>query len=438
MFIKKFLTAAIFAFVLTLTSTAAFGQGGCVYFPIPAEYQNPNATNVYRVASGANASGAPITTNNTTIATDNTLGTFITQPVTVPSGQGPFTICAAAGAYTLQFNTTLGGGGFFNYNIFIPPDITAMSATTTKIVDPTDGTKVIKFQASGATASTTLTLADTLAASRTVTFTDPGGAANVAYANPTTTQTLSATNMTTPTLTTPVIATGLTASGAASNDFSGSTGTFKTSTGAVTLGNGAISVTGIPTFTAGLLASGAVSNDFSGSTGTFKTSTGVGTFGGSSNSFSGAVTITPTASLVLGTSGSAVGQLILNNATTGTVTLNPATGALGTESLSLPVNAGGLPIVESCGSTGSGNQTCSVAAVTPKTQIYVGESTLAANAANITFPNGFTSSTSYFCVANDVTTRANPVQMIPSSGTVAAITNTTGATDVVQWICLGN
>lgn len=43
------------------------------------------------------------------------------------------------------------------------------------------------------------------------------------------------------TLTSPVIATGLTASGSASNDFSGSTGTFKTSTGANTLG-GAVTV----------------------------------------------------------------------------------------------------------------------------------------------------------------------------------------------------
>ncbi len=41
---------------------------------------------------------------------------------------------------------------------------------------------------------------------------------------------------TSPTLTSPVIQTGLTASGSASNDFSASTGTFKTSTGANTLG----------------------------------------------------------------------------------------------------------------------------------------------------------------------------------------------------------
>jgi hypothetical protein len=62
--------------------------------------------------------------------------------------------------------------------------------TTLQIGDGTDPTKLIKFAASGASTATTLTLADTLAASRTVTFTDPGGNANVAYANPTTAQAL--------------------------------------------------------------------------------------------------------------------------------------------------------------------------------------------------------------------------------------------------------
>jgi hypothetical protein len=54
------------------------------------------------------------------------------------------------------------------------------------------------------------------------------------------------------------------------------------------------------------------------------------------------------------------------------------------------------------------------------------------------FPNTFTSTTSYFCVANDVTTRANPVQMVPASATTATITNTTGGSDVIQWVCVGN
>lgn len=75
------------------------------------------------------------------------------------------------------------------------------------------------------------------------------------------------------TLSAPVISGGLTASGSASNDFSGSTGAFKTSSGTNTLG-------GTAAFTAGLTASGSTALDFSGSTGAFKTSTGTNTLGG--------------------------------------------------------------------------------------------------------------------------------------------------------------
>lgn len=49
------------------------------------------------------------------------------------------------------------------------------------------------------------------------------------------------------TLTTPVISTGLTASGSASNDFSGSSGTFKTSTGVTTISGGQIVLTRVVT-----------------------------------------------------------------------------------------------------------------------------------------------------------------------------------------------
>lgn len=103
-----------------------------------------------------------------------------------------------------------------------------------------------------------------------------------------------------------------------------------------------------------------------------------------------------------------------------------------------PVGSG---IIMSCGNTGSGSQTCAPAgsgAVLRTPIVYVGESTLAANTAVITFPITYSSTTSYFCVANDVTTRANPVQMVPTTGSTATITNTTGATDVIQWTCIGN
>lgn len=125
------------------------------------------------------------------------------------------------------------------------------------------------------------------------------------------------------------------------------------------------------------------------------------------------------------------------NATSGTITVAPPTGALGTVTNTLPAITGGLVPGFSCGATGSGNQTCSPAAVTGIFHLYTGHSTLSGSAATITFPVAFAATTSFECVANDITTRANPVQMIPASTTTATITNTTGATDVIQWICAG-
>lgn len=376
---------------------------------------------------------------------------------TVNNGGHPVAVAAGSSTVTLNKNDC-SSPGFANCNFVYSDNAGTVAVTLTRATAAAAGNTLLAMIETGATTTT-----------------------QVVYPWQSGTMWLDAMGPST-TLTSPVISGGLTATGAGSNDFSGSTGTFKTSTGAVTIGPGAISLTGIPTFTAGLLASGAVSNDFSGatgtfktstgavtvgpgavdmsgqttfsagilasgavandfsgSTGTFKTSTGVNTFGGSSNSFTNAVTIAPTASLTLGTSGSAVGQLAFNNGTTGTVTLQPGTGALGSTVYTLAPVSGNVPTVQACGSTGSGSQTCVPTAATSKGAIFVGESTLAANTATITFPApAFTSTTTYFCVANDVTTRANPVQMIPASASTATITNTTGATDVIQWICVGN
>jgi hypothetical protein len=114
--------------------------------------------------------------------------------------------------------------------------------------------------------------------------------------------------------------------------------------------------------------------------------------------------------------------IITSISNTGTVTVPNATGA--------------MPVVLYCGSTGSGNQSCSPAAAAATTKIYAGHSTLASNAAVITFSPAF-ASTTYDCVANDITTRANVVQMLSTSNSTATITNTTGASDVINWICVG-
>ena len=92
-----------------------------------------------------------------------------------------------------------------------------------------DPTKDVEF--SGA-----VTVSGSLAS--TGTSTGPAGATLVTTSG---TQTLTNKTVTAPTLTTPVVATGLTASGSAANDFSASTGTFLTSSGANTL-SGAVSI----------------------------------------------------------------------------------------------------------------------------------------------------------------------------------------------------
>ena len=69
-----------------------------------------------------------------------------------------------------------------------------------------------------------------------------------------------------------VVSTGLTATGSASNDFSGSTGTFKTSTGAVTIGGGSAAI--------GITSSGAAITITGGAASTWSTSSGALTVSG--------------------------------------------------------------------------------------------------------------------------------------------------------------
>lgn len=76
-----------------------------------------------------------------------------------------------------------------------------------------------------------------------------------------------------------------------------------------------------PLISGGLTASGSASNDFSGSTGTFKTSTGVATFGGSANNFSAPITFTvATAGVVLKQGANGLcGTFVLNGVTPVTI-----------------------------------------------------------------------------------------------------------------------
>lgn len=129
--------------------------------------------------------------------------------------------------------------------------------------------------------------------------------------------------------------------------------------------------------------------------------------------------------------------LKFDGTTAGTVTttLNVVDPTTTDKTVLLPNVSGGLPVLLYCGSTGTGDQTCTVATAA-SSKIYAGHSTLSSNSAVITFPTAF-ASTTYDCVANDVTTRANVVQMVSTSASTATITNTTGASDVINWVCSG-
>lgn len=131
-----------------------------------------------------------------------------------------------------------------------------------------DNTKRVVFALSGATTNKTATLAFPVTNNRTITFPD---ATDTLVGKATTDE------LTNKTITDGVIKDGITASGSDPNDFSGSTGTFKTSSGTNTL-SGTTSLAANKNLSC---ASGTTAVDFSGGSGTFKTCSGANTLSGS-------------------------------------------------------------------------------------------------------------------------------------------------------------
>lgn len=146
-----------------------------------------------------------------------------------------------------------------------------------------------------------------------------------------------------------------------------------------------------------------------------------------------------TGSVNVGLAGTTVGTVVFENATSGSITMQPPTGALGSATLTLPSSTGALATGFTCGASLAAAGACANTSLGGNAHFVVGSALLSGSTSTITgFSPAFTSATSWWCVANDVTTRANPVQMIPASASTATITNTTGATDLIQYICAGN
>lgn len=107
-------------------------------------------------------------------------------------------------------------------------------------------------------------------------------------------------------------------------------------------------------------------------------------------------------------------------------------------SLMLPSSAS-APLMFSCGASLAAAGACANTTLQGAVHFITGSALLSGSTSTITgISPAFTSATSWWCVANDITTRANPVQAVPGSGTTLVITNTTGATDLIQFMCMGN
>lgn len=128
-------------------------------------------------------------------------------------------------------------------------------------------------------------------------------------------------------------------------------------------------------------------------------------------------------------------SLVMPGSVSGSTEIKPQSAASGTTSL--PTITGSLPLAYFCGAT-SGDATCANTDTAGTGRVFGGIATLASNSAVISaISPAFTSTSTYTCVANDLTTRANPVQVANTSASSITITNTTGASDVINYLCVG-
>lgn len=164
---------------------------------------------------------------------------------------------AGANFHVVQVSPQIPSGGSVN-------GAAGYLSAATLVSGPTMGASTVStLHATGAiTADSTLSVAGALSASASLSVGTTSTFTGIAHFNAA-----------------PVFAAGLTASGAVSNDFSGGTGTFKTSSGANTL-SGTTTVAANKNL---LCAAGTSALDFSLGTGIFATPTGAGTLSGTTN-----------------------------------------------------------------------------------------------------------------------------------------------------------
>lgn len=164
-------------------------------------------------------------------------GTYSAVTLTAPTingltaASGNFDFSGSSGSFTTSTGANTLSGATTIADATTPSLTTASGKTNTGYVQVNGKTSgAVKLTGDDAMAFTLTLYAAAQSAAARLTMPDLGGS------NDTIAVIGMAQTFTNKTLTSPVIATGLTASGTATNDFSGSSGAFKTSTGANTLG----------------------------------------------------------------------------------------------------------------------------------------------------------------------------------------------------------
>jgi hypothetical protein len=137
--------------------------------------------------------------------------------------------------------------------------------------------------------------------------------------------------------------------------------------------------------------------------------------------------------IITGVAGSSI---TMPGSTSGSTVVQPQAIAAGTAKL--PAQSGSIPTAYFCGAT-SGNAACANTDTAGTGRMIGGIATLASNSAVISgISPAFTSTSTFACAGQDTTTITNPVKIVNTSATSITITNNTGATDTVNWVCYGN
>lgn len=151
-----------------------------------------------------------------------------------------------------------------------------------------------------------------------------------------------------------------------------------------------------------------------------------------------------TGSLDVGTAGTTVGTVVMNNATSGTITLTPTTGALGTRTITLPaatMTVNGSVQYE-CGTSAA----CSPSNVSTSDWEFFGSAALSSaspSTASISaLSPAYTSTATYWCTASPEGTSAAVaaagIAINKTSGSAFTLTGPNTVTTVIDWHCWGH